>query len=150
MIMTIDKGSFKKGEKTVFHRLYAPSSAHTTQREGRRCKSCHNNPLAIGYGRGKLSYAVDGKWTFDPLYQNNKYDGLPEDSWIGFLQERKDQASTRIGMRPFNLIEQKRILAVGGCLTCHKENSGIMKQSLYDFGAVEKRMSRKCIRAKFQ
>jgi hypothetical protein len=145
MIMTIGKGSFKKGEKTVFHRLYAPSSAHTTQREGRTCKSCHNDPLAIGYGRGKLSYSVDGKWTFDPLYQNSKYDGLPEDSWTGFLQERKDQASTRIGMRPFNLAEQKRILTAGACLTCHDEASGVMKRSLVDFDKVISERSKRCI-----
>ncbi|MDO9255043.1 MAG: cytochrome b N-terminal domain-containing protein [Bacteroidales bacterium] len=145
MIMTIDKGSFKKGEKTVFHRLYAPSSAHTTQREGRSCKSCHNDPLAIGYGRGKLSYSFDGKWTFDPLYQNNKYDGLPEDSWTGFLQERKDQASTRIGMRPFNLAEQKRILTAGACLTCHDAASGVMKRSLVAFDKVIHERSKRCI-----
>jgi hypothetical protein len=145
MIMTIGKGSFKKGEKTVFHRLYAPSSAHTTQREGRTCKSCHNDPLAIGYGRGKLSYSVDGKWTFDPLYQNSKYDGLPEDSWTGFLQERRDQASTRIGMRPFNLSEQKRILTAGACLTCHDAASGVMKRSLVDFDKVISERSKRCV-----
>jgi hypothetical protein len=144
MIMTIDKGSFKKGGKTVFHRMYAPSSAHTTQREGRSCKSCHNDPQAIGYGRGKLVYSVDGKWTFNPLYQNNKYDGLPEDSWTGFLQERKDQASTRIGMRPFNLAEQKRILTAGACLTCHDAASRIIKQSLVDFEKLIRERSKKC------
>ena len=145
MIMTIDKGSFRKGEKTVFHRLFAPSSAHTTQREGRSCKSCHNDPLAIGYGRGKLSYSVAGKWTFDPLYQNNKYDGLPEDCWTGFLKERKDQASTRIGMRPFNLVEQKRILTAGACLTCHDAASNVMKRSLVDFQKVISEKSKRCI-----
>jgi hypothetical protein len=145
MIMTIDKGSFKNGEKTVFYRLYAPSSAHTTQREGRSCKSCHNDPLAIGYGRGKLAISTAGKWTFDPLYQNNKYDGLPEDSWIGFLQERVDQTSTRIGMRPFNLSEQKRILTAGACLTCHDAKSNVMKRSLVDFEKVIHEKSRKCI-----
>jgi hypothetical protein len=143
--MTIDKGSFAKGEKTVFHRLHAPSSAHTTQKAGRSCKSCHNDPLAIGYGRGKLSYSLAGKWTFNPVYQNNKYDGLPEDSWIGFLQERKDQASTRVGMRPFNLAEQKRILTAGACLTCHDATSGIMKRSLMDFDKVIREKSKQCI-----
>lgn len=145
MIMTIDKGSFKKGEKMAFHRLYAPSSAHTTQRLGRSCKSCHNDPLPIGYGRGKLEYSAAGKWTFDPLYQDNKYDGLPEDSWIGFLQERKYQASTRIGMRPFNLSEQKRILTAGACLTCHDASSGVMKRSLVDFDKVIRERSKRCV-----
>jgi hypothetical protein len=101
--------------------------------------------LAIGFGRGKLAYSAAGKWTFDPLYQNNKYDGLPEDSWTGFLQERKDQASTRIGMRPFNLSEQKRILTAGACLTCHDAASGVMKRSLVDFDKVISERSKRCV-----
>ena len=149
MILTIDKASFKQGEKQMFHRLYAPSAAHTTQREGRSCTSCHNDPLAIGYGRGKLSYSAAGKWTFDPLYQDNKYDGLPEESWTGFLQERTAQASTRKGMRPFNLAEQKRILTAGACLTCHQPNSAVMKRSLVDFDKTISGRSKRCVMPKF-
>jgi hypothetical protein len=145
MIMTIDKGSFKKGDKTVFKRLYAPSSAHTTQREGRSCKSCHNDPLAIGYGRGKLIFSKEGKWSFEPMFENSKYDGLPEDAWTGFLKERKDQASTRIGMRPFNLAEQKRILTAGACLTCHDATSGVIKRSLVDFDQAIRERSKRCV-----
>lgn len=145
MIMTIDKGSFAKGEKTVFHRLYAPSAAHTTQRQGRSCQSCHNDPLAIGYGRGKLLFSKEGKWSFDPMYENSKYDGLPQDAWTGFLQERTDQASTRKGMRPFNLSEQKRILTAGACLTCHKEDSKVMKSSLADFNKTIRQRSKQCV-----
>jgi hypothetical protein len=149
MIMSIDKGSFNKGEKTVFHRLYAPSSAHTTQQKGRSCKSCHNEPLALGYGRGKLVLSKEGRWTFEPLFENNKYDGLPEDAWTGFLKERNDQATTRIDMRPFNLAEQKKILTAGACLTCHKEDSKVMKESLQNFEAVSRKMKPVCIKPRF-
>jgi hypothetical protein len=145
MITTIDKGSFKKGEKLIFHRLYAPSSAHTTQREGRSCKSCHNDPLAIGYGRGELLFSKEGKWSFNPLYENSKYDGLPQDAWTGFLRERMDQATTRIDMRPFNLLEQKRILTAGSCLTCHEAGSSVMKRSLVDFDKVIRDRSKRCV-----
>ncbi len=145
MIMTIDKGSFQKGDKTVFHRLYAPSSAHTTQSTGRSCKSCHTEPLAIGFGSGILMFSKEGKWSFDPAYENSKYDGLPEDAWTGFLKERKDQASTRIGMRPFNLAEQKIILTAGACLTCHNESSLVMKSSLVDFNKVIRERSKRCV-----
>jgi len=144
MIMTTDKGSFKKGEQTVFHRLYAPSAAHTTRREGRSCISCHNNPLALGYGRGELLLSKTGKWMFEATYETSKYDGLPQDAWTGFLHERKDQASTRKGMRPFNVAEQKRILQAGACLTCHEGNSKVMIQCLYDFAGMIKKMSRFC------
>ena len=145
MILTIDKGSFDKKDGTTFHRLYAPASAHTTQREGRTCKSCHNDPLAIGYGRGKLVFSAEGKWSFTPLYKNNKYDGLPEDAWTGFLSERKDQAATRLDMRPFNISEQKRILTAGACLTCHDATSTVMKRSLVDFNKVIGERSRRCV-----
>jgi quinol-cytochrome oxidoreductase complex cytochrome b subunit len=145
MILTIDKGSFGKDKGTSFHRLYAPASAHTTQRVGRGCKSCHNDPLAIGYGRGKLTYSDKGTWSFGPLYKNNKYDSLPEDAWIGFLGERKDQAATRLGMRPFNLMEQKRILTAGACLTCHDASSSVMKQSLVDFDKLIREKSSQCV-----
>jgi len=145
MILSIDKGSYKKGEATRFLRLYAPVSAHTTQLKSRSCESCHNDPLAIGYGSGVLSYSKSGKWTFIPYYEANKNDGLPEDAWIGFLKERNTKVSTREGARPFNLEEQKRILTVGSCLTCHKANSSVMKESLHDFGSVMKRLSKKCI-----
>ena len=145
MILTIDKGSFKKGGETVFHRLYAPSSAHTTQSVGRSCISCHNDPLALGYGRGKLVFSKEGKWTFEPLYENNKFDGLPEDAWVGFLRERNDEASTRKGMRPFNLAEQKRILMAGACLTCHNPTSSVIKRTLVDFDKVIFDRSKSCV-----
>jgi hypothetical protein len=145
MIMTIDKGSYKKGEKTVFHRLYAPSTAHTTQQKGRSCKSCHNEPLALGYGRGKLVFSKEGNWSFEPLFENNKSDGLPEDAWTGFLKERTDQAATRIGMRPFNLAEQKNILTAGACLTCHEGNSDVMNRSLADFNQVILKRNKQCV-----
>ena len=146
MIMTINKGSFKASDMLkTFFRLYAPVAAHTTVREGRSCKSCHNNPLAIGYGRGKLNLSRDGVWTFSALYKNNISDSLPEDAWTGFLKERNDQASTRLKMRPFNILEQKKILTVGACLTCHDEKSKTMKEALIDFEKVKKRMKGKCI-----
>ena len=145
MILTIDKGSFKKGEKTIFHRLYAPASAHTTQRESRSCKSCHNNPLAIGYGRGVLSYSNNGCWTFNPRFASNPNDGLPEDAWTGFLKERKGISSTRNDYRPFNLEEQRKILTVGSCLTCHKGTSLVIRQSLKDFGHLLPQRTKKSI-----
>ena len=145
MILTIDKESFMKGGKTIFHRLYAPASGHTTQKKGRSCKSCHNDPLALGYGRGKLVYSKDGRWSFAAEYENNKSDGLPQDAWTGFLKERKDQSATRTGMRPFDLSEQKRILTAGACLSCHDPESSVMKRSLIDFERAKNRRSSRCV-----
>lgn len=151
MVLSIDTGSFtsKKGSKTdIFHRLYAPISAHTTVREGRSCVSCHLDPLAIGYGRGELIYdfsSCKGKWIFRNKFALNDHDHLPEDAWTGFLSESSGISSTRENARPFNLEEQKAILTVGACLTCHDENSYVMKKSLIDFSALLKQVSSKCI-----
>jgi len=136
MILTIDHQSFSENEKdkTSFHRLYAPNSPHTIVKEARDCKSCHSNPAAIGYGNGTLKYVISngvGEWFFKPQYDKNPNDNLPEDAWIPFLTKQKAAiVSTRTDFRPFNLKEQKRILLVGACLTCHSENSKVMKNTL--------------------
>ncbi len=59
MIMTLDKSNYKNEKpEIIFKRLFAPSVAHTIRKESRSCKSCHNEPLALGYGRGKLVYEI--------------------------------------------------------------------------------------------
>jgi hypothetical protein len=151
MIIKIDKPSFSKvydQHDIIFHRLYAPIAAHTISREGRSCKSCHLDPLAIGYGRGELVYDISsgkGKWSFRNRFALNEHDHLPEDAWIGFLTENTGVFSTREIARPFNLKEQEAILAVGACLTCHEESSRLMQESLQDFEAVLQKVSRKCV-----
>lgn len=136
MILTIDQASFAKEKGEIFHRLYAPASGHTTQREARSCRSCHNNPQAIGFGRGELRFDASGgtgKWKFEPRFAHNAHDNLPEDSWTGFLKEARQPAATRTWLRPFTVAEQKKILEVGSCLTCHDEKSSVMERSLTDY-----------------
>lgn len=150
MILTIDVNSFNKkaNDSFIFKRLFAPVAPHTTQTEGRSCKSCHNNPVALGYGEGELNYIVEGysgRWIFTPKYQDNVNDGLPEDAWTGFLKSRAGKTSTRSDVRPFSVAEQRKILMVGACLTCHNEDSRVMKQSLVNFNKVLSVKTRKCI-----
>jgi hypothetical protein len=164
MIMTIDLGSYSSDdlktsdESILFHRLYAPTAPHTTSKTGRSCTSCHNNPAALGYGRGVLNYTIDGnrgKWTFIPAYGNNPNDGLPEDAWIPFpLNFKNDNPiissnkpnSTRTDFRPFTIEEQKKILRVGSCFTCHSEDSALMMTSLQqDFNQFILQISDQCI-----
>lgn len=148
MVMTIDRESFSAGKGNAFYRLFAPASGHTTVREGRNCKSCHNNPLAIGYGDGKLTYNISGtagKWAFEPRFARNEHDSLPEDAWTGFLKEAGSPNSTRSGLRPFTIKEQKRIMKVGSCLTCHEEKSKVMDQALENYEQTLAGRSKKCI-----
>mgnify|MGYP002397906514 CR=1 FL=1 len=150
MVLSIDISSYTKSkhDSLIFQRLFAPAAPHTTQLKGRGCKSCHNNPVALGYGQGYLKYTLQGDsgvWTFDPKYKNSPHDGLPEDAWIGFLNERSGKISTRTDVRPFTIEEQKNILTVGACLYCHEENSQIMLESLDDFEASVKNRTASCI-----
>jgi hypothetical protein len=154
MILTIDKGSYANkeiGKDVSFHRLYAPNSPHTTTRNVRDCKSCHSNPGSIGYGNGSLNYEIKnnkGKWVFTPDYALNSNDNLPEDAWIPFLKKEDKTLvkSTRTDFRPFNVEEQKRILLVGACLQCHKDDSKVMKQTLeFGLNSVIKNISSSCI-----
>ncbi len=136
MILSIDHESYDKNStnKSTFHRLYAPTSPHTIAKETRDCKSCHSNPAAIGYGQGKLTYDISagyGSWIFQPDYEINPADSLPEDAWIPFLIHSKAKiVSTRADFRPFTVEEQKQILLVGACLECHSDDSEVMVQSL--------------------
>jgi hypothetical protein len=150
MIMTIDpkeaEGEAEKPE--IFHRLFAPTASHTIQLQGRSCRSCHSSPLALGYGRGSLDYIIEGKegnWQFESEYAYSPQDGLPQDSWIGFLEEGNHPYATRSNARPFNSQEQKRILLVGACLECHQDNSKVMLDALESFDRSLKKRSPKCI-----
>ncbi len=150
MILTIDKSSFtkEKHDSLIFQRLFAPSAPHTTSAKGRDCKSCHNNPVALGFGEGKLDYQINkgkGKWHFEAMYENDSHDNLPGDAWTGFLANRTGNVSTRTNVFPFNVQQQKKILLVGTCLTCHKEDSKVMIESLNTFEDLLVERSNKCV-----
>jgi len=154
MILTIDKGSYsgkKIGEDVSFHRLYAPNSPHTTTKKVRDCKSCHANSASLGYGNGELKYLIQngkGKWYFNPEYDLNINDNLPEDAWIPFLKPVKKGVvnSTRTDFRPFTVKEQQQLLLVGACLECHNGDSKIMQQSLIEgIQPLLKKLNKKCI-----
>jgi len=150
MIMTLDLNSFrgKSGEKSRFVRLYAPADPHTTVRKARNCASCHLDPNALGYGEGRLVYTVigkSGKWEFEPTYEILKEDGLPADAWIGFLTEPPTYRTTRTDYRPFSKAEQRRILTVGACLSCHPEGSKIAGSFLNQYATLQKRLPETCV-----
>jgi len=149
MILTVDRPAQPgRPADSVFRRLYAPIEPHTTRREARSCESCHNDPVAIGYGRGELRYGPapsGGRWRFTPSSPRLPADGLPADAWIPFLGARDGMVSTRDDARPFAVEEQRRILRVGACLTCHDGRSPVMRDSVRNFQAVLARRTSKCL-----
>jgi hypothetical protein len=147
MILTLDQGSTGQPQD-VFHRLFAPVSPHTTSNRARDCQSCHASPTALGYGRGQLSYEMGGatgRWRFTPEMAALPADGLPADAWTGFLQERTGDVATRKNLRPFTVAEQRRVLNVGACLTCHSGDSDVMQRGIADFSAVLRQRSDRCV-----
>lgn len=144
MVVTIEKMK-NNPDKKIFKRLFAPTFSHTINKEGRSCKSCHNNPIVLGYGKGELTFSKSGSWIFKPSLSNHPEDNLPKDAWIAFLKTRNETSTTRIDTRAFTIEEQKRILLVGACLTCHEEDSNLMKTSLINFESVLKNRSSKCV-----
>ncbi|MHC1706534.1 MAG: hypothetical protein AB9842_03310 [Bacteroidales bacterium] len=147
MIMTLEQAK-SKGSEVTFHRLFAPLDPHTTQSKGRDCRSCHNDPVALGYGEGSLEYkhnGSQGKWYFTPAYEKNREDGLPMDAWIGFLEQRKGAVATRTNVRPMNIKEQQKMLRAGACLTCHEGNSGIMLRTLENLDSVIRVAGKRCV-----
>jgi hypothetical protein len=104
--------------------------------------------VALGFGTGALRYETSGdggRWHFTPRQPSSKHDGLPEDAWTGFLQPREGMVSARDDVRPFAVDEQRRILRVGSCLTCHQADSPVMKLALSGFDDVLARRSPRCV-----
>jgi hypothetical protein len=144
MVLTIDgidNGKIRRDNNQVdfqiFKRLYAPTSSHTTVKNGRSCESCHSDSRAIGFGSGKMNIdrIVNGKVSiaFESEYADHPADNLPLDSWIKPFTELKEPSSTRVGARPFNSSEQNKILVVGRCLSCHKGSADNIKKIYSDF-----------------
>jgi hypothetical protein len=82
---------------------------------------------------------------FKPRFAPNKYDGLPEDAWTGFLAERTSPSVTRDDMRPFLVDEQRSILNVGACLECHDESSKVMDRTLFEWPGILKNLAPECV-----
>ncbi len=154
MIMSLDQSGYhgKSTEDVEFFRLFAPAKPHTTAKAGRDCKSCHNSSIALGYGKGELTFVTEkGKsyWTFEPEFADLE-DGLPADAWISFLGQREGKVSTRLNFTPFSIQEQQKILTVGACLTCHMQDSDVMKESLnMDFKLLLNRITEQCRKPTF-
>ena len=149
MILNLDRNrDAAKPADPVFRRLYARTFSHTIRREARSCQSCHNDPVALGYGQGTLRYEIAGdvgRWRFTPTHAPLPADGLPADAWVGFMQTRHDMVATRDDVRPFTIDEQRRLLRVGACLTCHAGDSPVMQRSVGDFEALLTRRRPQCV-----
>jgi hypothetical protein len=153
MIMTLDKSNFKGqklGTDYKFVRWYAPNAAHTTTKSVRDCASCHTNSQALGYGKGTLTYVIKSNkahWEFTPYYANTPQDGLPQDAWIGFMNDLNSNTtySSHDYFFPLDLYEQKKMLQVGACIHCHQNQAPFMKRLTSDYNKMLKTKKASCV-----
>jgi hypothetical protein len=133
-------------EQGRFGRFFSPLEPHTTAAEGRACASCHNDPLALGLGRGtlRLEGGGDPRWVFDPEAATLR-DGLPADAWTGFLEAPRPGSATRSDARAFTAGEQRRILRVGACLTCHEPTGDEIERIYRSFATSLERVTPACV-----
>ena len=123
MNMTVDKGD---DTKPFSKRYFSSTSAHTTQKGGRSCESCHRSDSALGLIK---------QWARAP--QNR--DWITPIGWIDEKNFKLGKA-TQPGARSFNLGEIAKIRRVGVCLECHKK-----EDSLYvDFENRSKSITKSC------
>lgn len=102
---------------------------HSTQKKGRSCISCHQDPRAVGLGTGELYYR-NGKWQFQPaMAAASNIPGLahPLDAFVDISGTSLVNTS-KSTLRPFNNKEIGDIMYVGLCLDCHVDfRDGVMK-----------------------
>ncbi len=100
--------------KSMTKQIFAATSAHTTQKVGRSCKSCHNSDEALGIINGWISHPNHPTWK-TPI------------GWISNNQ-KKPGVGTKPGDRSFNKEEIFKIRQAGKCLECHKEDDEIFQK----------------------
>jgi hypothetical protein len=93
---------------------FSSTSAHTTMKKGRNCKSCHQSDLAIG---------VTTRWSTSP---DNPLWKTP----VGWVEknQRNPGLATQPGARSFDQKERAEIQKVGVCLNCHGDEDKIYEK----------------------
>ena len=120
-------------EKNYFNKVFihrdnttsyvvAPVQPHTVTKYSKRCSDCHNNPMAVGIGRGYLKLTDNNSIIFKPLY-NMKKAGIavtfPFESVVSKDGKIQFQSTSNIGVKVFKREEILKILQVGRCTPCH-------------------------------
>ncbi|MFN3505281.1 MAG: hypothetical protein ACK4Y7_03620 [Caldimicrobium sp.] len=99
---------------------------HSTQKKGRSCESCHQNPKSLGLGYGKV-FLRKGDLYFEPLEKRLTSTSLRLSQVISEKGETSAKFN-RPNMSGLKKEEIFRILRVGICLECHKEKDKIYRQ----------------------
>ncbi len=100
----------------------APVQPHTVTKLSKRCHDCHNNPMAVGLGKGYLELADNDTIIFKPIY-DIKSSGVnvdfPFESIVSHDGKIQYQSLSNENFKVFNSEDIIKILRVGKCIFCH-------------------------------
>ncbi len=102
--------------------VVAPVQPHTVSKTSKKCDDCHNNPMAVGLGKGFLKFTDDEKIIFMPLYNSAKAGmsvSFPFESIVSLDGRKQFQSVSNRGFKVFKRKEILKILKVGKCTPCH-------------------------------
>jgi hypothetical protein len=124
-----DKGYYNKvfthNDNTTSY-VVAPVQPHTVSEVSRKCRDCHNNPMAVGLGKGYLKFTDKEKIIFKPLC-NVKKAGIPVnfpfESIVSANGKIQFQSVSNRGFKVFKREKILKILRVGKCVQCHNSYS---------------------------
>jgi hypothetical protein len=135
--MVMDLDATAAGGPSVSRRLYASLDPHSTGKTARDCTSCHLSSWALGLGTGTLELS-GAEPAFSPAAPAAGDPRMAADAWTHLGTERPG-LGTRVGLRSLDATELRRTLAVGACVSCHKD---VRDPVWKDFAASRARLAR--------
>jgi hypothetical protein len=121
MVLTVQT---KPSAKPMRRRLFAAIDAHTTRKEARSCASCHRSALALGWGTGALRFDPD-EVRFEPTIPDPLAPERAQNGWTAPFPAEPGMG-TRTGLRSLSAAEQRAVLEVGRCVSCHDQSSDVI------------------------
>ncbi len=115
--------------------VVAPVQPHTVSEASKKCDDCHNNPMAVGLGKGYLKFTDNETIIFKPIY-NMKKSGIavsfPFSSIVSPNGKIRYQSVSNKGFKVLTRDIILKILKVGKCTPCHNSyNDKIYKNSKF-------------------
>ncbi len=101
-------------------RLFAAMDPHTTGLRARSCEACHRDSIALGLGTGKIIFGAGGP-SFLPQQVDKNNPSMAQDGWTPLFPQEPGNG-TRRGARSLNRFEHQRLLTVGYCGVCHRDD----------------------------
>jgi len=133
-LTALDKKSKPEHQNTWL--TAAAFDPHITRTKVPKCIDCHGTPKRMGIGQGNLTLEK-AMFTFSSDYDPHKsgLGSVPLESLVN-PDGNPLQVMSRVGERPFNKSEIRRIYRVSLCITCHDQYNDSIYQDFH--GSIER------------